>query len=105
MDDLGQYLIGLLLLGSAMAIGNTFIEHSGTSLGEDQAREVVGKLKDVETMPGWVADNSLIVLEDGARIQVKGSYSVYRPGMDVVTTENARGVLYCLAELCRYRRD
>lgn len=105
MDDLGKYLIALLLLVSGLAIGDAFIEHSGTSLGEDQAREVVGKLKDVEVIPGWAADNSLIVLEDGTRIQVKGLYSVYQPGMDVATTENARGVLYCLAELCRYRRD
>ena len=95
-----SFVVIALVVGYAVL--HTATQHKGTTLAETQQQEVIGKLGRIEDVPGSLFDNSLIVLEDGTRILVKGAYSVYQPGAEVVKSKNAGGMLYCLADQCRY---
>lgn len=105
MDGLGAVVLAILLIGAGLATSSAVQYRYGTSLSEDHRSEVVGKLASIEIVSSFPFDSSLILLEDGTRINVKGTFAVYRPGSDVVTSENSEGVFYCLADLCRYRND
>jgi hypothetical protein len=104
-NGLSGAILGLTLVLAGWGVVHAVALQRGIGLAENQELEVVGKLKSVELAPGFIFDNSVMILEDGTRVLVRGAYPMYRPGEDVVKTKHTAGISFCLSGECRFLRD